>query len=913
MRIRCTNCGIYFFRDSQDEVYTLCDKCLKELIKEGSAPVVPVSASATLSFTGDINQGDTITINGRTYEFDIDGSIRPGNIPIDVTGKAVAATGTLTATQPVVLGKKVTIGTDDYTIDDESGDFKINVGAGTKVAATGTLSLTGAITPGSHAETVLTSTGVAPTPITQATKIFNFTGGASDGETITLGARTYEFDNDSSILPSNVLVDISAGTKFQATTKFSLALPILDGETVSIGDEVYEFDIDGLVTSGNIAVDVSSFSTISQGTITISGTPIDQEKMTIGAVEYTFVAARSGAGEITINANNDIQRDNIISAINADSTDVTAQSGGSGLVTVLAAEDGAAGNLITFTENVTGIAMNGDGTLGGTQKAIDCDAIHAVATLLSTFNTNTAYDITGVPYGTNAIDFTADAAGALDGSLGNISASTTTDGTISNFSGGADATGIEAATALVATVAADIIAAPEIVNVTAEAGAAGEFTAKALTAGTVGNAIVIGETTANGTFAGGATLLSGGLEADTVTIGSIEYTAVASLSAPTVANEVMIGASAAEFLDNLKSAVNQSAGSGSAYSVGTVKNPIVVATDNTDTTQKFIAREPGTAANTADTTTTAVTLSFEDTTLGGGTGSSVPGVNAETVVIGGKTYSFVDVLSETNGATAIVNQVLFGADSTTALDNLKLAVNAEGTAGSSYSTGTIKNADVLATTNESNAQTFEALVSGSAGNAITTTTTIVNGSFGGATLSGGSDATAAEFIAAIVTTINAITGNIVTAENETGGVMKVTAAVAGAAGNSIVTISNVGGATFGAATLTGGKDAGSTDACAETKATINADTVSVVSAETIDASSIKIVAKTPGDIGNIIKVSTDGDNIAFDKASLSGGVNGTPGWTNQILSDGSKLYISSELSTSTDSNWKEVDINEVEE
>lgn len=913
MRIRCTNCGIYFFRDSQDEVYTLCDKCLKELIKEGSAPVVPVSASATLSFTGDINQGDTITINGRTYEFDIDGSIRPGNIPIDVTGKAVAATGTLTATQPVVLGKKVTIGTDDYIIDDESGDFKINVGAGTKVAATGTLSLTGAITPGSHAETVLTSTGVAPTPITQATKVFNFTGCASDGETITLGARTYEFDNDNSILPSNVLVDISAGTKFQATTKFSLALPILDGETVSIGDEVYEFDIDGSVASGNIAVDVSSFSTISQGTITISGTPIDQEKMTIGDVEYTFVTSRSGAGEITIDADNDTQRDNIISAITADSTDVTAQSGGSGLVTVLAAEDGAAGNLITFTENVTGLAMNGSGTLGGTQEAIDCDAIHAVATLLSTFNANTAYDITGVADGTNAIDFTADAGGALDGSLGNISASTTTDGTISNFSGGADATGKEAAIALVATVAADIIAAPEIVNVTAEAGGDGEFTAKALTAGTVGNAIVIGETTANGTFAGGATLLSGGLEADTVTIGSTEYTAVASLSAPTVANEVMIGASAAEFLDNLKSAVNQSAGSGSAYSVGTVKNPIVVATDNTDTTQKFIAREPGTAANTADTTTTAVTLSFEDTTLGGGNGSSVPGVNAETVVIGGKTYSFVDVLSETNGATAIANQVLFGADSTTALDNLKLAVNAEGTAGSSYSTGTIKNADVLATTNESNAQTFEALVSGSAGNAITTTTTIVNGSFGGATLSGGSDATAAEFIAAIVTTINAITGNIVTAENETGGVMKVTAAVAGAAGNSIVTISNVGGATFGAATLTGGKDAGSTDACAETKATINADTVSVVSAETIDTSSIKIVAKTPGDIGNIIKVSTDGDNIAFDKASLSGGVNGTPGWTNQILSDGSKLYISSELSTSTDSNWKEVDINEVEE
>jgi len=559
MRIRCTNCGIYFFRDSQDEVYTLCDKCLKELIKEGSAPVVPVSASATLSFTGDINQGDTITINGRTYEFDIDGSIRPGNIPIDVTGKAVAATGTLTATLPVVLGDTVTIGTDTYVIAGDSSNPKnINISGGTKTKATGVLTLTNDIIPGVHAESVLTSDGTVPS----------------------------------------------------------------SGDTVTIGDETYTF--------------------------------------------------------------------------------------------------------------------------------------------------------------------------------------------------------------------------------------------------------------------------------------------VSSLSDPAIPFEVVIGTSAATALDNLKAAINLSAGAGSVYGTGTTKNTSVVATDNTDTTQKVVARVPGTAGNSIAVSETSSHFSWEGSTLGGG-------VNAETVSINGRAYSFVTVLSEINGADAIADQVLFGSDSSVALDNLKLAVNAEGTAGSSYSTGTIKNADVLATTNESNAQTFEALVSGSAGNAITTTTTIVNGSFGGATLSGGSDATAAEFIAAIVTTINAITGNIVTAENETGGVMKVTAAVAGAAGNSIVTISNVGGATFGAATLTGGKDAGSTDACAETKATINADTVSVVSAETIDASSIKIVAKTPGDIGNIIKVSTDGDNIAFDKASLSGGVNGTPGWTNQILSDGSKLYISSGLSTSTDSNWKEVDINEVEE
>lgn len=908
MKIQCTECGIIFYRDSSEPLYTLCDKCYRELVESGT-PIVPVAASQSLTFKGEVFDGETISIGQNTYEFDIGGTIRPGNILIDISGDAVAATGDMTATAAGLLGEKITVGEQEYVLAESDGEFDIDITTGTKVAAESTLSLTGDIVAGVHAETVLTSTGVAPTPITKATKLFSFSGRVCDAETITLGNRTYEFDSDGSILSSNVLVDISAGTKSQATTKFSLALPVLDGETVSIGDEVYEFDIDGSVASGNIAVGISSFSTISQGTITITGTPLDQEKMTVGNVEYTFVAVRTVAGEITIDSDNDNQRDNIISAINADSTDVTAQSGGSGLVTVLAAEDGAAGNLITFTENVTGLAMNGDGTLGGTQKAMDCDAINAVAKLLSTFNANTAYDITGVADGTNAIGFTADADGALDGSLGNISASTTTDGTISNFSGGADATGIEAATALVATVAADIIAAPEIVNVTAEAGGDGEFTAKALTAGIVGNAIVIGETTANGSFAGDATKLSGGLEADTVTIGSIKYTAVASLSAPTVANEVMIGASAAEFLDNLKSAVNQSAGSGSAYSVGTVKNPIVVATDNTDTTQKFIARKPGTAANTANTTTTAVTLSFEDTTLGGGTGSSVPGVNAETVVIGGKTYSFVDVLSETNGATAIVNQVLFGADSAAALDNLKLAVNHGATEGTNYSTGTVVNADVSATTNTDTSQVFEAKIAGSVGNVITTTTNIAAGSFATGTLLGGTDATANEIVAAAVLTINDIEGKIVTAADKTGGVLGLTAVTAGIEGNNIEVSTTITGATFEDEKLTGGVDAGPADAVTATVAAINGNTSEKVTAIDDEEDVVTITAKTKGTYGNYLKLVSTCENASWGAGSMEGGVNGSPGMRNQILSDETDLHVSNDLSTAIESNWKSTKID----
>ena len=929
MRIRCTNCGIYFFRDSQDEVYTLCDKCLKELIKEGSAPVVPVSASATLSFTGDINQGDTITINGRTYEFDIDGSIRPGNIPIDVTGKAVAATGTLTATLPVVLGDTVTIGTDIYVIAGDSSNSKnINISGGTKTKATGVLTLTDDIIPGVHAESVLTSNGTTPAVLTAASKDLTISGGASDGETVTIGGRVYELDIDDSIAEGAVKVDISAGTKTQATTVLTLEGAVKDGETFTIGEETYEIDTDDNVTEGNIAVDVSAYATAAQGTLTVTGGGnqiADGYTVTIDGKTYTFktsLTVEAVEGEVLIGTNDTAALLNLLNALNHTGTpgiDYSCEAahptvkGSSSDATTLVVEartPGTAGNAIEVSK-VGAETIWDDTVLGKTQAGVDCTAENADGVIITAFNAGTTYDITASQGSGTSVDFSANAGGSQDGSAGNIATTVTlTAGSFtgSKMTGGVDASDAEAAAALILAIDGDTSAVVDAAD-----GGAGVVSVEALEAGASGNSISIAETMAHGSWAGAATELSGGLDADTVTIGDITYTFVGSLSDPAVAYEVATGVSAATALDNLKSAINETAGKGSTYSTGTVAHPIVVATDNDDTTQKIVARIPGATTNNTVTTETSDYLSWEDTTLGGGTGASVAGVNAETVTFGDATYSFVTALSETSGADAIVNQILFGANSAEALDNLALAINHGATEGTNYSTGTVVDPLVEATTNTDTSQKVIARTAGSVGNSIGVSTTISAGSFDGDNLAGGTDATAAEFIAAIVTTINAITGNIVTAENETGGVMKVTAAVAGAAGNSIVTISNVGGATFGAATLTGGKDAGSTDACAETKATINADTVSVVSAETIDASSIKIVAKTPGDIGNIIKVSTDGDNIAFDKASLSGGVNGTPGWTNQILSDGSKLYISSELSTSTDSNWKEVDINEVEE
>lgn len=86
---------------------------------------------------------------------------------------------------------------------------------------------------------------------------------------------------------------------------------------------------------------------------------------------------------------------------------------------------------------------------------------------------------------------------------------------------------------------------------------------QALSVGTQGNKIGVAVNGASATW--GAANLAGGVDP--------------------VENEVLIGASADAALDNLKSAINASAGAGSTYSTGTDAHSEVTATTNTDTTQ----------------------------------------------------------------------------------------------------------------------------------------------------------------------------------------------------------------------------------------------------------------------------------------------------------------------------------------
>lgn len=277
--------------------------------------------------------------------------------------------------------------------------------------------------------------------------------------------------------------------------------------------------------------------------------------------------------------------------------------------------------------------------------------------------------------------------------------------------------------------------------------------------GTSLNTVATTETFTNGswpdtTLGGGTGASDAGVTtgAATVTIGSTVYTIVDALSesygATAIPYQVLKGASEATMLDNLKSAINGTAGAGTTYSTGTVAHPDVIATTNSDTVQHIRSRTIGTAAQTTAinaiaTTETLANTAWSDTTLGGGTGSSDPAIttDAATFTIGDITYTAVLTLAETLGLTPVPYQVLWVTDEATFLDNIKKAVNGSGLAGTDYSTGTYEHPQVYATTNTNTTQVFLSKTIGTAGNSIATTETLGNYSFTSTVMASGTGST----------------------------------------------------------------------------------------------------------------------------------------------------------------------------
>lgn len=102
---------------------------------------------------------------------------------------------------------------------------------------------------------------------------------------------------------------------------------------------------------------------------------------------------------------------------------------------------------------------------------------------------------------------------------------------------------------------------------------------------------------------------------DTVTVGSQTYTFKAALSA---ADQVLIGATTADTVDNLIAAINGAAGEGTTYGTDTAENTSAVARENTSTVIGLVAREEGTAGNSVALAKSATNITVSGATLAGG-------------------------------------------------------------------------------------------------------------------------------------------------------------------------------------------------------------------------------------------------------------------------------------------------------
>ncbi len=293
------------------------------------------------------------------------------------------------------------------------------------------------------------------------------------------------------------------------------------------------------------------------------------------------------------------------------------------------------------------------------------------------------------------------------------------------------------------------------------------FAVTALSPGTAGNSIAT--TKVATTLSWGAATLTGG-------------------TGPAVEGDVLIGANADGSLLNLINAINHTGTPNTDYKCALAHPTVSAATSVTSHTFAVTALLKGTPGNSIASTKSAATLSWGAATLAGGTdptagefttafttalnGVPVTGITAtrisaneillnsltdtvpdvagnaaatgvltstanyadgETVTIGSTVYTFKTALP-----TNIANQVLIGANEAASITNLAAAINNTGTAGITFSNPNKPDPKVTAVA-ATHTLTVTAIRTGTAQNSVATTETAANASWGGVTLSGGTD------------------------------------------------------------------------------------------------------------------------------------------------------------------------------
>lgn len=242
--------------------------------------------------------------------------------------------------------------------------------------------------------------GVPPSEGVQARAILTIGGSVSDGDTVTVGAHTYEFDTNGIVVSGNIRVDVSGGaTAPAAVTALVAAMAdtghaakgfltfsgvVSDGELVTIGADIFEFDTNSSVTAGHIAVDVSGGATAPDAVtalvsaITASATePISAADVTGDVVRVTYDTvgtAGNAIGSTTDCANGAWAAATLLGGVAVGAKLVSAIDGAGDTVEVTAEEQGTAGNSIGKSE--VGSQTSWDAGGGGTALSGGADSAY---------------------------------------------------------------------------------------------------------------------------------------------------------------------------------------------------------------------------------------------------------------------------------------------------------------------------------------------------------------------------------------------------------------------------------------------------------------------------------------------------------------------------------------------------------
>ncbi len=593
---------------------------------------------------------------------------------------------------------------------------------------------------------------------TAASGALTFTGNAEDNETVTIGTgsneRVYTFQEAIN----------AAGVKASGVLTFTG--PAVENETITLGNapnaKTYRWrdQIAGIAASKTlvfsdvgangetVTIDTTAYEFVTAlteakatGTLTATANPQDGARVTIGNITYTFRDTLALAYDVKIGANAEESLLNLVEAITYDGGAGTNEGTdyGTGTVahTLVTAAEGAGD-----TVDVTALAI---GTAGNAITSVDFSPglEWAAVTLLGGLDA-VAHEV--------LVEATAEA--CIDNL---VACATAAAGAGTKYSTGETAH----ATVTVAKTNATTI------------------TATAKSTGAAGNAIPIAVTCANAAWDGGAVFLTGGYDA-------------------AVANDVIIGSDAEVSIDNLVLAIAAVTGSGVNYGTGTTAHTTITGAKNAADKFTATATSIGDVGDSYVSTTTMTLATWGDTTLNGGEG--------------------VDVAYD----------VLIGATAEASIDNLVAAINKAAGESTTYGTGTVAHPSVTAAKTAADTLTATAASVGDDGNLIAVATDVSLASWAGAGfLTGGDDAEKANDVLigisaedSIDNLIKAITdagtegthygtgttaNAYVTAVKTDTDKVTATAKTAGVAGNSIAIATDIANASWAdAATFLGG-------------------------------------------------------------------------------------------------------------